>query len=74
MKNAYFINRVWLFHEITRAKETPNLCGVMCYTFWISKQFAKLKGKNGMQKKKIQNKRKQIKLTSNVEITLNANC
>ena len=43
-----------------------NLCGVMCWTF-LKGQFANIKGRNGMQKKIIQNKR-------GVKITLNMNC
>ena len=36
------------------------------------KQFVKFKGRNGIQKKKLQNKRMKIKF--NFEITLNVNC
>ena len=35
------------------------------------KQFANLKGRNGMQKKKMQSKRMQIKPALNVKLTLN---
>ena len=35
------------------------------------KQFANLQGRNDMQKKRMQNKRMQIKPTLNVKITLN---
>ena len=43
-----------------------NLCDVMCWAF-LKGQFANIKGRNGMQKKRIQNKR-------GVKITLNMNC
>ena len=34
----------------------------------------RIKGKNETQKKRMQNKRMQIKLTLNIKITLNVNC
>ena len=43
-----------------------NHCSLIILVHRVSKQFANLKGGNGMQKKRMQNKRMQIKPTSYV--------
>ena len=54
---------------ISKSKQEPkaiNLCSVLWYTIWILKQFANVKEINRMQKKRMLNKRMQIKPTLNV--------
>ena len=58
---------------LTRAKATNSLwCNLL--SMMSVKQFANLKGRNGMPKERMQNKTMQIKPTLNVKITLKVNC
>ena len=57
----------------TRAKNTHSLRRIVLDFMSLKKISCNLKGRNGMQKKRMRNKRMQINFTLNVTISLNVN-
>ena len=63
---------IWMFGSSQKQEpKALNLWGLTCLAFWVFKHPVNFKGTNGLQKKRIQIKRMQMKPTVNVKRNLN---